>query len=160
MFSLLQCHSQKYSFISSLPALSEMLSTPRFDLHGQKWTIVHLLGFNPESSSMTKCVCKEGNPNLAGVREWINKIKRCGVRTFISDGLGVTELVLHAVFHQAWVSCSQVPCVVNSEWFWHEVRRQLVFWGQTPSCPVLSGLQSDTEPGEGVKVLTTLKLET
>ena len=36
---------------------------------------------------MTKCVCERGgNPNLAGVRGWINKIKRCGVRTFISDG--------------------------------------------------------------------------
>lgn len=37
---------------------------------------------------MTKCVCEEGNPNLAGVKGWINKIKRCGARTFISDGLG------------------------------------------------------------------------
>lgn len=37
---------------------------------------------------MTKCVCEEGNPNLARVREWINKIKRCGARTFISDGPG------------------------------------------------------------------------
>lgn len=72
----------------------------------------------------------------------------------------VTELVLRAVFHRAPVLCSQSPCVVKLEWFWHGWWRQLLFWGWTPSWPTHGGLQNDTGSGAGVRVLTMLKLET
>lgn len=46
-----------------------------------------------------------GNTNL---EEKDNNIKSSRVRTFISDGPGTAELVLHVVFHDRPVSCSQV----------------------------------------------------
>lgn len=49
---------------------------------------MNLLDFDPEGLRVTKCVCEEGNTSLAGVGEWINKIKQSGARTLISDGPG------------------------------------------------------------------------
>lgn len=59
--------------------------------------------------------CAGGNPNQAGLREWLSEIKWCGPRTFISDGPS-RDRIIH---HRALVSCSQVPCVVKLKWFWH-----------------------------------------
>lgn len=118
MFSLLWYHSQKYFFsylpsqlclsfrphprifdplvplllVPSLqpisPSTAHMASSPTSAKQSQKWSVVNLSGFDPEPSCVTKCVCEGGNPNLAVVKGRINKIKRCGARTFISDGLG------------------------------------------------------------------------
>lgn len=59
--------------------------------------------------------CAGGNPNQAGLREWLSEIEWCGPRTFISDGPSRDRIIQH----QAPVSCSQVPCVVKLKWFWH-----------------------------------------
>lgn len=74
-----------------------------------------------------------GNPNLAGVGNGSTRSSDVGREHSFQMAWAVTELVLHAVFHRALVSCSQVPCVVKLEWFWHGGRRQLLFWGWTPS---------------------------
>lgn len=60
--------------------------------------------------------CAGGNPNQAGLREWLSEIKWYGPRTFISDGPS-RDRIIH---HRALVSCSQVPCVVKLKRFWHK----------------------------------------
>lgn len=74
------------------------------------------------------CLLEGGNPNLAGVRGWISKIKRCGARTFISDGPGRDRIVPACCFPPSVgvMFAGSMCCKV----------RVVLAWGATPA-PVL-----------------------
>lgn len=106
---------------------------------------------------MIECVFEEGNPNLAGVRAWINKIKRCGARTFISDGPGRDRI--------GPACCFPLSTGVMFSGFMCCKVRVVLALGETPASvlranSILPDVWWAAEPGEGGKVLTMLKLET
>ena len=110
---------------------------------------------------MTKCVCEEGNPNLAGVKGRINKIKRCGARTFISDGPGRDRIGPACCFPpSAGVMFAGSMCCKVGVVLARALCAGSCSQGEAAPAPVRGGPPSDAEPGRGVKVLTTLKLET
>lgn len=99
---------------------------------------------------MTNLVWKERNLNLAGVRGWINKIKRCGASTFISDGLGRDRIGPACCFAAS-------ACIMFTGSLCCNIRVVLA-QALTPA-PVLKGRTPLFPTHDVARVLTTLKLE-